>query len=382
MLPALATAAFLEMIGVNAHIEYTDTPYADVGKVLTDLAYIDVQSVRDAAPDPHNAGQWGYAMLADHGVKFDFFIPGWTTDLGAVQRSIDAFVKAHPGSVMAIEGPNEIENWPVSYHGHKDVAAAASFQRDLYARFHGDPLLDHVPVYDLTFSTGLAGLYPVLGDMDDACDVGTDHSYFGHGRLPGAELARSLEHAGHTTPHRPMAITETGYSTLARGVSEQRQATLTLDLLLDGAKLGAVHNFLYELLDEKADPAGNAGEQHFGLFRRDHTPKPVARALHDLSAILQAPARPPATQMAIAAVDGVSAQGGALLLRRPDHGIDLILWSEDKPSAARISFAGIIPRVTVFAPVSGTDPVAHYSQLGTMSLQVGADPTILRLEGR
>jgi hypothetical protein len=186
MLPALATAAFLEMIGVNAHIEYTDTPYADVGKVLTDLAYIDVQSVRDAAPDPHNAGQWGYAMLADHGVKFDFFIPGWTTDLGAVQRSIDAFVKAHPGSVMAIEGPNEIENWPVSYHGHKDVAAAASFQRDLYARFHGDPLLDHVPVYDLTFSTGLAGLYPVLGDMDDACDVGTDHSYFGHGRLPFA----------------------------------------------------------------------------------------------------------------------------------------------------------------------------------------------------
>ena len=391
MLPLPTTAAFLQAIAVNVHIEYTDTPYRDAAAVLRDLGFIGVSLVRDAAPDPRNAGQGSYAMLADRKIRFDFFIPSWNNDLGAVLPRIDAFAHAHPGAVAAIEGPNEIENWPVTYQGATGVPAAARFQHAIFAAVRADSALKGVPVYDLTFSTGFAGLYSVLGDMADACDVGTDHTYFGNRRPPRGGLTGAVAHVSAFTPGRPIAVTETGYTTAQaspHGVSEQDQALYTIDLLLDAARAGVVHTYLYELLDEKPDPAGTNGERHFGLFHSDHSPKPVAIALHNMTRALAqgssagTPRNPDRPNTA-----GLPATAATLDLVRSDGGRDLFIW--DEPVAASSPTDAhdvqvILPRpaasVQVFDPMNDSAPAMRLVHVNHVSLHLGRDPLLVQIQ--
>ncbi len=92
--------------------------------------------------------------------------------------------------------------------------------------------------------------------------------------------------ARKTTPGKPVAITEWGYTTPARrgygAVSEATQAAYVLEFILDAHNAGNPYYFYYGLLN---DGAGN-----FGLFHNDFTPKKAAVALHNLFALLHDPA--------------------------------------------------------------------------------------------
>ena len=106
----LRASNFTKTIGVNAHLNYTDGKYTNIDEVLTDLSYIGVSLVRTAslseAGDP--LGQAHYATAADAGIKFDLVVDG-SNPLANTLSLIDQFEAAHPGSIAAIEGPNEID---------------------------------------------------------------------------------------------------------------------------------------------------------------------------------------------------------------------------------------------------------------------------------
>ena len=54
---------------------------------------------------------------------------------------------AYPGSIIAIEGPNEVNNFAVNYEGLTGTAGAQAFQADLYAAVNASPILQDIPVY-------------------------------------------------------------------------------------------------------------------------------------------------------------------------------------------------------------------------------------------
>ena len=152
---AMPAATFLDRLGINLHMSYTDGEYANVSNVKDDLAYLGITHVRDGVPDS-NGGIPFYNQvgaidaLANAGIRFNIVILSWETNLQQDMLQIDEIARAHPGAISAIEGPNEINNWPVTYKGQTGEAAAEAFQRDIYSAVHAYEALKGVPVYYLT----------------------------------------------------------------------------------------------------------------------------------------------------------------------------------------------------------------------------------------
>jgi hypothetical protein len=167
--------AFIETLAVITHVNYTDGAYVNVRKVADDLAWLGIHYVRDystgTAP-PFSS----YVYLAQRGVKFNFLMGSHIAESVGQPAKLNAAV---PGSVAAIEGSNEINNWPVSYHGLTGAAAGLAQQRELYAQVHGTRELSGVPVYDLTgYDTRL------VETRADAADYANQHVYPQNGEQP------------------------------------------------------------------------------------------------------------------------------------------------------------------------------------------------------
>ena len=112
---AMPASDFVDRMGVNIHLSYTDGEYANAAKVLDDLRYLGITHVRDVTPDakggiPAAAQRHGIDLLAQAGIRFDLVVASWLTDLGQDMAEIDHIAAAHPGAIATIEGPNEINN--------------------------------------------------------------------------------------------------------------------------------------------------------------------------------------------------------------------------------------------------------------------------------
>jgi hypothetical protein len=155
---ALRTEGFINSLGVDTHMDYTDGAYANEANVASDLAYLGVSNIRDSVPDlaggiPAQNQITALHKLADAGIKFDLLVDAKDADLPAEMVQLNALESYHPGSIIAVEGPNEINNWPVTYPGLTGQAAATALQKNLYGLVHGDTALKGVSVYDFTGGT-------------------------------------------------------------------------------------------------------------------------------------------------------------------------------------------------------------------------------------
>jgi hypothetical protein len=266
-------------IGVNVHVEYTDSAYADAGATLAALKFLNVSLVRDAAPDPRNQGQANYGALARAGVRFDLFVNGG--DISTAMNGLVALQAQHPGAVHSIEGPNEINNHTTfSFAGLTDKHhAATAYQAALYAAVKATPVLSSIPVLAFTDYPATPG----------ACDVANFHSYPDGGGAPGARLAQNANEAQAVAPGKPLVDTEFGYFTQpVRGALSQRaQARLILTGLLDNAAAGVRETYLYQLLDAYPDASGQDSERHYGVFDINNRPKVAAQMLRRLMQLLR-----------------------------------------------------------------------------------------------
>lgn len=102
----------LNGIGVNTHTIYTDSLYANTAKTVAAMQYLGLRLIRDVSPNPANQGQSTYATLAKSGLVMDLFVggdaPGGSQNPATAVASIAALATAYPGSVHAVEGPNEV----------------------------------------------------------------------------------------------------------------------------------------------------------------------------------------------------------------------------------------------------------------------------------
>lgn len=390
----LTSTKLIDTWGVNTHLPYTDGGYANATKVIESLNYLGLNNVRDWVINdkwyPGNEGQLSYPVAAQAGIKFVMNVISGS-DVQHAVNLMHNFEAKFPGSIVGIEGPNEVNNWPVNFNGLTGDAGAIAFQTALFDAVNADSLLANKPVVLLTS-------YPVLVGPADASNT---HFYPGNGDQPFTSLKGATDWFTALMPGKPFMLTETGYFSLPGnfgwgGVDEVTQAKLLLNLLCDSAKLGLEKVFIYQLLDAYSDPSMSDPEKHFGLFDINYKPKAAATAIHNLTTILKDGAETnPALQPLNYTLSGLTSNGGELIVQESSAVTNLVLWREPdiwdeaakKPISAAadqvtLSLQDTYASVVVYDPMVGASPVATYQNVSTIKLSVVDHPLVVELSGK
>lgn len=387
----MRAADFIDTLGVNTHVGAD--PYNNPAQITSMLSYLGMHNIRQSSPYNDQMME-NVAALGRAGAKIALTVNGG----GPVNLpgAMGPVLRLAP-YLNAVEGVNEAVIYGLEYKGFHSVDAAIALQKDLYAAVKAEPALAGVPVYIFTLGGHDPAEFPQIGDMSAFADFANIHSYPPDGLRPIFVLHAAIDGGRTSAPSRPVVITETGFYTLPQhkcwgGVTESIQANYTLGLLLDQAAAGVTRTYLYDLIDDGADP--NEREHHFGLFRYDGSPKPAATALHNLTTILADPGANKNTfdldTFSFTAV-GVpyNHTGNTQLFQKSDGTHIIALWNEEQtwypatqtaaPSRhlpTTVEFQRSYSTVHVYDPMIGTSPLQTLHNVAQVTLDL-TDHTLL-----
>jgi hypothetical protein len=386
----MRAASLLDTFGVNVRLEYTDSKYANVGKVISALKYIGIDNLRDGAvlTSTQTQAKQAYNAAAAAGFKFDMVVN--SSDLKGSTASIAAWAAAHPGSLNAIEGPNEINISTFKYAGVTGGNSGVMYQADLTAAIRADKRLDGVATYAITGP-----------HVTTASDYLNSHPYPRSGAQPWNTLAGALKGLAATTPGKGMVLTEFGYYSAPNssnwgGVDQASQAKMELNGLLDATLQGASRTYLYQLLDAYSDPTGVSVEKNMGLFDFAGNPKMVATALHNLTTLLADHATGATTfntDPLAYTLKNMPTTGHTMIVEKSTGEHDILLWAEPNiwnntthtaivapTSQITVDFGKEHHAVAIFDPlISSTTPVASYADVTSVKVAVTDHPVIVEV---
>ncbi len=406
---AVRAMDFLNSIGVNVHISQgVDSTQS----VIPAISYIGARNIRDAARIPALL----VGLYQATGAKV-CMLP-WGSDIAATIAQLKQLAAA--GALLAAEGPNEPNNFPVTYGGktsgyNATFMPVALFQRDLYRAVKSDPKLKGIPVFHSSESGGAEpdnvglqflaipnGAGSLLPDGTKFADFANTHNYLiangftrpannnawgaaapgpGDGPYDGlySEYGLTWHKAfkGYSTAALatlPRVTTETGWYTQGTyPVSEDRQGKLILNLFLAQYKRGWKYTFLYMLRD---DP--NQG--YWGLFHTDYSPKLSAIYLHNLTAILadNVNLRPGSLNYLI---PDEPATVHDLLIQKSNGAFELAVWDErvSGTDTITVNFGAAIPAVRIYDPALSSSPAQILSNARSVQLTLTDHPMIIEL---
>lgn len=390
MTASMRAADFTGSIGVNIHMTGFNTA-AGAASLTAAMTYLGIGHARVAATSDVLAPGKALGTMAATGISFDMLMPSGITPTATI-GALASFAGAHAGAVGAIEGPNEINNFAISYNGLAGLAAAVAFVDMAASLAAGYSALSATPIYDLTGAPRSATL------SADRAGYVNIHPYIQNGDEPGQKLAGII--AQHAVPGKGVVITETGYQTGPtangwEGVDQATQAKLTLNLLADATKLGVSQTYLYQLKDYR-DTGVASPDNHLGLFDTAMNPKPVATAIHNLTAIL-ADTGSAATSFSTHALDftlsGLPASGNSLVLEKSNGLHDIMVWAEPdiwnqashseiavKATPTTMNFTSAVD-VKVYDPLVSDAPVATYAHVSQVTLSLTDHPLVVEVSG-
>jgi hypothetical protein len=392
---ASSAASFVNSIGVNTHIDFTSSSYANLSLVETAINYLGVKNLRDSPESTADLGATGlWQRVANAtGAKFDAYIAegsvaGMQTDLN------DITTLAGQAIVNYIEGGNE-EDDPYAVSLGNSLAATAQFQKQVYAVGHQLGL----KVINMSFGQGWAssstGDYGKVGSLAASADYANAHVYPGTGNTPGGTLAILDSDANLAAANEPVINTELGWytngsTTDPSSVSLLVQAKYTLDGLLDAYKAGDPQTYLYELLDEQSSSANS--ESNFGLFYANGTAKPAATAVHDLTTLLADKGGSFTPGTLGYSLTGTLSTDNSLLLEKSDGSFWLAIWNETRLSgptspsniivanhAVTLTLANAA-NIDVYDPLTGTSVIQSASGTTTIALSVPDHPILIEIQ--
>lgn len=425
--PARTTESFVDSIGVCTHWGYPDTPYGFAyDKVRQALVDSGIRHIRDGF---HSHLE----DLAKRGVRTTVVAEPETGSPEQIRDKIKAANK-NMQTIEAVEGPNEPDLFWVknkkTYQGMGFPDGTIRFQKDLYTALKRDPATAKLtvigPALGKTYDPGGGSPSPFAsGLFTDSVDWGNFHPYPGGNPFsvpfPYGSIARYYWNATFPSVNldefpyalktynppfapKPMAATETGYSTFNDGQSELIQSKYMPRLFAEYFRLGMKRTYSYEFIDEFADDANTNREAHFGLLRRNLAPKPAYTALRNLIQLLSEPNMRADFQPGSLDFQLDVKPAGEytrtqylhhLLLQKSDGDFYLLLWHEvSAEDASAHPHRPIVPpdmpvTVTVntplksaqlYLPNDSTEPVQTWSDRPhQIALQVPDRLTILRL---
>jgi hypothetical protein len=418
-LTARKASDFLNSIGVNSAIS---TRGESLKKTIEVTRYLGVKWIRSGyeggVPTPDLIEVYKQA-----GVRFSYGLLSGGTDIEQLLKSGRELANA--GALLAFEGLNEPNNWGITYQdekGGKDGSwlVVAKVQRDLYAAVKKDEALKKYPVWSLsengaqTDNTGLQfleipkGAQTTMPEGTRYADFANCHNYFMHPSHPGIYdnqtwnaadpgpackvdglngnygttwRAKFKGYEGSALENLPRVTTETG-ATIDGELTEEKQAVMFLNLYLAQFARGWSYTALY-LLRDRSDEAGN---QSFGFYKPDYTPRKSALYMHNMTTILAEPVsgtvnpsdKPGKLAYSIANLPETAHH---LLLQKNNGRFALVVWSEKVKGSdeVKISFAKTISSAEIFDPTLSASPVSRVENSNAVTLTLSDHPMIIEI---
>lgn len=278
---AVSADQFVDSVGINLHLAYTNTPYyTNFPLILSSLQALRVRHVRDGLQSAPFSDYYDRCeQLASSGIHADLI-----ASPNQAVTVLKTAVAGMPGVVETFEAPNE---WDLGQGTW--VKTLQPYLSTLYTGIK--TLWPSMPVIGPSLAMGYSS-YAALGNVDATSSYGNLHNYF-DGQNPGTggwgdngygSIAWNLANVAITNPGQAVQTTETGYtnqSTIVGSVPENISARYMPRLLLEQWNHGIKRTYLYELL--------SSGGQDFGLLRADGSRKPAFLAVSNLLSWLQDP---------------------------------------------------------------------------------------------
>ncbi len=422
--PAVATADFLDSIGICTTFPDRGQPLDVKGNVdearLLDLLRAAIEGVTDRGP---TTMQTFLDLHRQTGVRFSWGLGSGGSNLPKLIET--ARILAAADVLLAFEGNNEPNNWGITYQGEKGGGRGATtwlpvakLHRDLYEAVKRDPLLRKYPVWSTTETgaqvdnTGLQfltipeGAETLMPAGTRYADYTNCHNYFYHPNVPHPEDNKTWNAADPTSacrvdglygnfgrtwlkkfpgypegelPLLPRVTTETG-CLIDKHVTEDLQAVHYVNVYLAQFKRGWSYTSIY-ILRDRTDEAGN---QSFGFYRRDYSPRKAALFLHNFTTILNDRGRATTTGRLDYRLPNQPATVHDLLLQRSDGAYQLVVWGERLKGEDKVTvrFGSEQPLVEVFDPTIGTDPIAAHRRVDSLELTLTDHPLVLLVPER
>jgi len=330
-------------------------------------------------------------------------------------------VLAEAGALLAFEGNNEPNNWGVTYQGEKGGGsepswmAVAKLQRDLYQAVKSDPVLAQYPVWSISepgaerdnvglqFLTIPPGAQTLMPEGTKYADYANVHNYIYHPHSPDPADNKTWDAADPTAASKVDGLfgnfgitwakgfrgynqeqlntllrvtTETG-TNIEGAVTEQLHGLNLLNVYLAQFKRGYAYTSVY-LLRDRTDEGGN---QSFGFYKPDYSPRKAATYLHNLTTILTDKgtlAQP--DQLDFTIVDQPNTVH-ELLLQHSDGTFQLIVWDERLSGQDGVMVDLGVPRasIRIYDPTTGVEPVRTATNVSSLELALSDHPIVIAI---
>ena len=151
-----------------------------------------------------------------------------------------------------------------------------------------------------------------------------------------------------------------------------------LSLYLDQFKRGWSYTSVY-LLRDRSDEAGN---QQFGFYKPDYTPRKAAVYLHNLTTILADGGALSKPGQITYSIPNQPATVHDLLLEKSDGTFALVVWGEQVKgsNSVTVNLDARFPSVTVYDPTIGVTPVQTHSKVPSLTLTLSDHPVVIELK--
>ncbi len=417
---AVKTSDFLSSIGVCTHITQGEDAPTKVAECLT---YTGIRDIRDDGSTNPKTLQ---SFIDVHKASAAKVVP--LPINGNIAASLEEYeTLAAAGALVAVEGPNEPNNFRVTYKGATSSKTTsmpvALFQRDLYAAVKADPKLAGIPVFHsseaggsepdncgLQFLTIPSGAGALLPADTKFADYANTHNYVcGHGlkgitedniawnaedpTLNGTWDGMWVEY-GHTwwgkgfegytkvqLKKLPRVTTETGWNTRtgnggnATAISEDEQGKLFLNLYLAAFKRGWSYTFIYMLRDSR-------GQGDWGLVHNDYTYKPSATYLHNLTTLLADKSSAFTPGKIDYTIPGQPGTVHDLLMQKSNGTFELAVWGEQAKGSSDVivQLGAKYASVKVYDPTLGTGPIQTLANASSVPLKLSDHALVIEIE--
>jgi hypothetical protein len=281
----VSSDSIVDSVGMNVHLHYTNTPYANFPLVQSLLTDLKVRHIRDGVVDTtwaeyykrHNAlGKLGIHCL-------------YVTS----PKQSDALLASYPDRVRfdfeGYEAPNEYNNsgdhnWPDTLKG---------FLPRLY-RITKSISIDGGHAILVGPSLTQPDAFPKMTGVQQYFDYANLHNYSA-GRNPGTtgwggggygSIEWNKRQAHGAWADAPIMSTEIGFTTdpgNKQGIPEDVEAKYIPRLILEQLLHHIDRTYIYELID--VGPKVSKNDAAFGLVRNDGSKKPAYTALKGLTSI-------------------------------------------------------------------------------------------------
>jgi hypothetical protein len=415
---ARAASEFLDSIGVVTTFPDRGQPLANTIQMIRYAGFRWVRGGIEGVTEQGPTTIETYLELhRKTDVRFSWGLVSGGTDLAKLLKTGRQLEAA--GALLAFEGNNEPNNWGVTYQGQTGGGrapswlAVANLQRDLYRAVKSDPLLQKYPVWSISepgaevdnvglqFLTIPRGAGTSLPDGTRFADAANVHNYIYHPNSSGLADNKTWNAADPTSACKvdglygnhgvtwarhfrgypeaelstlPRVTTETG-CTIDGPITEQIQALNLLSMYLDQFKRGWSHTAVY-LLRDRTDEGGN---QSFGFFKADYSPRKAAVYLHNLTTVLADRGSLPKPGRLSYTITEQPPTVHEMLLQKSDGTFALVVWNERLKGSddVTIRLGAKCPTVQVYDPTTGAAPVRSLGAVDSLRLTLSDHPLIV-----